>query len=211
MSLIEVVKTFCAWATRDRDDSHGYNHMAGVAKLTAEFAAQSHMSAKDTTLAVYCAWLHDVADHKYKFPVHKVQHFLFSIMEPEDANLACNIIERVSFSREEKMGTGDWKDTLGDRGTLIRDIVSDADKLHALGSIGFDRCVDYTRHKWGEENKTAGSKMPPDLLKERVLQHCNDKLFNLKTKFRTVAGRAVAEKATDDLVALVKAMPDLKK
>lgn len=50
------------------------------------------------------------------------------------------IIERVSFSRQVKYHTQDWTEILGFYGTIVRHIISDANKLESIGKNGIERC-----------------------------------------------------------------------
>ena len=96
------------------------------------------------------AWLHDVADHKY---IKKDPSLMTSLNEflerytVEHAHVMAGtqyeavftpkgvlaITERISFSREKKQGDKDWQEAMGAAGIEIRNIVSDADKMDAIG------------------------------------------------------------------------------
>ena len=96
------------------------------------------------------AWLHDVNDHKYNnvFEMtENMKNFLSEYYNNKDVELIMNIIDRISFSKENKIinSNYDWFDVIGQYGIIIRDIVSDADKIEALGNIGFQRCLQFTR------------------------------------------------------------------
>ena len=59
---------------------------------------------------------------------------------------------------------------LGPDGQLVRNIVSDADKLEAIGREGVNRCMEYSRAKLKCEE--------PKLI-QRLVEHCEEKLFLL--------------------------------
>jgi len=77
----------------------------------------------------------------------------------------------ISFSAEKKNGMRYFEEILGPDWSLIRDIVSDADKLEALGNIGIERCHKYT------------CETHPDLPEEEIIKlmhtHAEEKLFKL--------------------------------
>jgi hypothetical protein len=88
------------------------------------------------------AWLHDVNDHKYNDTLlmkNKMKQFINNdlLLDNTETNLILNIIDRISYSKENKIrqsnGMLDWYKVLGNKGCIIRDIVSDADKLEAIG------------------------------------------------------------------------------
>lgn len=82
--------------------------------------------------------------------MQRVEHFV-EANYPKDAQLILEIIKNVSFSTEKKLRQqGDplniWKQTMGDM-VYLSHVVSDADKLEALGKIGYQRCLGYAKHK----------------------------------------------------------------
>ena len=68
----------------------------------------------------------------------------------------------------------------------MRHIVSDADKLEALGSIGMERAIGYTQHA------------NPDYSEEQIIadvkKHADEKLLRLADEFmRTYTGKQIAK------------------
>jgi uncharacterized protein len=153
------------------------------------------------------ALLHDVADHKYDVDGTlnaQVEDFLINELElkKEGAEFVMNIIEHISYSKENKaIQSGhpiNFKEVLGEMGEDIRDIVSDADKLEALGKIGLERCVEYTKHAHREK---TGEEIPEELLKQKVIEHAHEKLLRLKDEFiRTEKGKELAEPLHQELL-----------
>ena len=198
-SLKQFVKTTC----HGRDVSHGYKHMKCVYKNACKI--MNMMSVNDNrivNLVTYSAWLHDVADHKYdhdgKLKLQVIE-FLKNELE-DDVQLVVDIIDRISFSKENECRLSgrelDWNVVLGDIGCQARDIVSDADKLEAIGKIGVDRCVQYIYHK--NPNVTR------DELKKLVEEHAEEKLYLLSQQFiRTNAGQELAKPLHDEMVELI--------
>ena len=207
-SLIEYLSKEVGKVCEGRDPSHGHDHMQKVAKTSMDIVQD--LSIKDSQIirrVLVVAWLHDVNDHKYdkdgklKEEVLRIIRFLYPNNESE-VQLIMNIIDRISFSKENSsMKSGlqnDWKAVLGEEGLLVRDIVSDADKLEALGTVGFSRCIEYSKVAYLERYK---KEMPNDVLKETVLKHADEKLLLLKDKFiRTSSGKRLAEPLHKELV-----------
>lgn len=163
-----------------------------------------------TFMVKIVAWLHDVADHKYieKEPHLKeeladfLQRFTTDIhnqrlMEYSKYKYLCNpqmimaIIDRISFSRQKKLGTSDWYKTLGIHGCFVRNIVSDADKLEAIGKAGIDRCRDYTIEKLTHE----GKEITTEIIYNDVETHYHEKLKLIAsmTYMKTIPGWCCAQ------------------
>lgn len=210
-ALSSFVQEIC----KDRDESHGYAHMEKVAKNSIDIVLHDY---KDHRLfnsimkdVIVVAWLHDVYDHKYdKDNILRQQtlDFLKSQSFVLFPSYIMNIIERISYSTEVKCikenKITEWNDILGELGMIVRDIVSDADKIEALGKIGFDRCVLYAKEHY---LKTTGEQIPDQLLKKRVLEHANEKLLRLKDEFiKTKRGKEIAEPLHNQLLELLKSL-----
>jgi hypothetical protein len=163
------------------------------------------------------AWLHDVADHKYvtadpelkpalvKFLDNITSKYedIFDCMsyvesEKTHTNKILAIIERISYSRQNKLGCSDWLTVLGENGCLIRDIVSDADKWEAIGKKGIERCKDYIMEHIVNNPKCCHDEMKKDIqqevqnkmIQEKLIEHYNDKLKLLATTkyMKTIPG-----------------------
>lgn len=136
-----------------RDSSHGGPHMEQVASntkllLQALFATPgsdlyikfAHDLPCLASCCVLSAWLHDVIDHKYNDVSREELSQFLIINFPDFADTILNVISRVSFSKERSQRLLDpdllaWLDVLGEFGMLVRDIVSDADKLEVFCSF----------------------------------------------------------------------------
>ena len=204
----------------DRDESHGIVHAYRVKNFASDiyiaeymrniigienYSKSSEEIMREKNIIDIIAMLHDVADHKYDIDGKnqlKMRKFLQLLVDEKyiedgDINKIIATIERISFSREKKYGDNDWQEKLGDEWIYIRNIVSDADKLDALGKKGLERCIEYSRSIINVED---GDKVE-DKVKENVMQHADDKLLLLKDKYiRTFEGKKLAEKLHDELV-----------
>lgn len=191
------IEQFVAQEMAGFDPSHDFNHALAVTKNTAQIL--SHMKPEDlpahvdaTEITYLAAMLHDVADHKYL----KGQAFIEAktrlealldsvVLEPEK-KIVLDIIGNVSFSKEKR---GELQD-LGPY-QVLRDVVSDADKLEALGDVGLQRAIDFAtaRHPGASD----------EAIRQQVVDHAHDKLLHLIDYFRTEPGRALAARATEPI------------
>jgi uncharacterized protein len=201
--LSEFVRTICA----DRDESHGHGHMETVAKMSLFIVHQDYSDRRqyrhlilDTITA---AWLHDVADHKYDDKDGTLEKKLDEFGHKHISNYPeiKQVVKNVSYSSENKaIRAGeplDYDQLLTPYYALVRHIVSDADKLEALGQIGIERALGYTRH--------ANPTYTEAEIIENVRQHADDKLLRLSTEFiRTTTARSIAHKRHEEMVAGLK-------
>lgn len=210
--LSDILSQFVLDMCSGRDESHGHYHMQQVTKTSLyifdnEIEKYTNNKQKQEyikKLVICVAWLHDVADHKYDkngFILKQVNNFLHNLI-PEDANMIEKIIDRISYSKENNAKIKniplDWKNELGEDGCFVRDVVSDADKLEALGTIGLHRCIEYTKEKYLQDTKSEIEFV--DLVK-RVKNHADEKLLRLKDEFiRTQTGKKLAEKLHNEFV-----------
>ena len=203
-----------------RDASHGHEHMQKVAVnsvriLKGEITEMEEAAEEVGRLVVIVAWLHDVADHKYDTDgtlQMRLERVLSEVCRSaEEAALVCNIIDRISFSKEQKVraqspdGCVDWLALLGTPVAVsVRHIVSDADKMEAIGEEGVTRCLEYSQHDYSRRN--GGAEIPSALAMQHVLEHADEKLLRLKDEFMyTQTGKALAQPLHDQMVgALAK-------
>lgn len=148
------------------------------------------------------ALLHDVADHKYlnHDPTLKTRliEYLNELTDQDiltkytiynnvfTTDMILDIIERISFSRQKTHGAHDWAKVLGWKGRLIRNIVSDADKLEAIGIDGINRCIEYVSEVYEDNGVNVGKKK----LYKHVLKHYNEKLKHIPSwnYMKTISG-----------------------
>jgi len=149
---------------------------------------------------VVCALVHDVVDHKYSDENNDAEKRLKEVLEKEIDVRNCSefildIIDNISYSKEMKDKypnfwgyTRFWY--------TVRDIVSDADKITALGFSGLKRCWTYQKHVSPQDTD--------EQILEKVVQHCHDKLLRLLPHFiRTDKGKALAQKRHDAIEQFV--------
>ena len=201
--LSEFVQTICA----HRDESHGHGHMETVAKMTLYIIKQDYSNRRQYRHLILdgitAAWLHDVADHKYEDKEGTLEKKLDEFGHKHISNYTeiKQVIKNVSYSSENNaMRAGeplDYDKLLTPYYALVRHIVSDADKLEALGQIGIERAIGYTRH--------ANPTYTEAEVIANVRQHADDKLLRLASEFiRTPTARIIARQRHDEMVAGLK-------
>lgn len=95
--------------------------------------------------------------------------------------------------QEKKKGARYYEALLSEPWLRVRNVVSDADKLEALGTVGLERC----RHYQLELDPALSDAA----LYANVVQHCRDKLFRLSDEYmRTPAGMRAAQSKRAELV-----------
>lgn len=187
------VATFVKTHTVDRDETHGYEHMRTVAN-NALLIWNSMSSEKVPIDLINVCWLHDVADHKYDVD-GSIRTAMVDFLKGSNENtweLMLKVIKNASYSSEKKIKEElnvdfvDYIPIVGEYGALLRDILSDADKLEAIGKQGYDRCYEFVKHK----NPTLSEN---EIIK-RVIEHANEKLIWLLSQYiRTPKGKELAE------------------
>lgn len=199
MSTNKICSEFVREVCDGRDPSHGYEHMLKVKKNAMHTYRLENINDDEIKqLCTIVAWCHDVADHKYDKDgklADTVKEFL-RINFYTNSTLIWNCIERISFSKE-KHNKDDWKLLLGEKGMLVRNIVSDADKLEAVGKPGLTRCIEYASEQYMKDH---GVSIPHSVLVSAVHEHSNDKLLRLKDYMRTKTGLNMAIPLHDELV-----------
>jgi HD superfamily phosphodiesterase len=201
--LSEFVQRICA----HRDESHGHKHMETVAKTTLYIIKQDYSNRRQYRHLILdgitAAWLHDVADHKYEDKEGTLEKKLDEFGHKHISNYTeiKQVIKNVSYSSENNaIRAGeplDYDKLLTPYYALVRHIVSDADKLEALGQIGIERAIGYTRH--------ANPTYTEAEVIANVRQHADDKLLRLATEFiRTHTASIIARQRHEEMVAGLK-------
>jgi HD superfamily phosphodiesterase len=113
----------------------------------------------------------------------------------------------VSYSKEYKLRTESevpfsFAESLGETGALIRDIVSDADKIEAIGEIGVERCMEYAREYMLKTNHRHGTEAE---INAYLISHAQDKLlFLLRHNYiRTSIGKDMAKPHHNKMIDII--------
>jgi hypothetical protein len=169
--------------------------------------------------------LHDVNDHKYDKDGSLGQAVLAFVREtvaPANfgdllgltaldtegaASLVMLTISAISYSKEKKNGMRWFEQALPREWVVVRDAVSDADKLEAIGGSGLLRSFEYNACMLHESGELAKMMATHDELATRraiakdVEEHADDKLLRLKDEYIvTEAGKFLAQQRHDEMI-----------
>lgn len=184
MSYLDETIAFVKVETADYDSSHDFEHAQWVFNnaMTIYHETNTNHLIKEMDckkVIAMAAYLHDVCDHKYNWTEKRYSAMLNLIKkycQPNENQVVIDIINNMSFSKEKKGLTKDMG-----KYQVLRDIVSDADKLEAIGDRGLQRCHAFTKTLIGTTN--------PQIVKH-MINHCHDKLLDLLPKYiRTDKGK----------------------
>lgn len=139
----------------------------------------------DVFICKMSALLHDVDDHKMNTDGKVVDRFLHSLNL--DENTICTILKTIDAIGFSKSGANPHFDTLEMK------LLSDADKLDAMGAIGICRALSFavSRHQplFNEDEFPS-----LDNSKKHMINHFFEKLLLLREAMQTEAGRKEANK-----------------
>ncbi|AFL94571.1 hypothetical protein containing HD domain 1 [Thermococcus cleftensis] len=171
--LIERTREF-ARGFFEREGTHGFSHTERVFNLCLHIGREE---GADLEVLALASLLHDIArplESAGKVEDHAVEgakiarRFLTSLGYPEEkVEAVAHAIEAHRFSRGPEPKTLEAK------------ILSDADKLDAIGAIGIARVFMYS----GENGRDI----------EASLRHFEEKIFKLKDLMYTETARRIAE------------------
>jgi HD superfamily phosphodiesterase len=184
MSVVQRVESFKRWVggmalRTNRDASHGLVHFERVRLTALELANLSSsdgdaLSEEESLVLQLAALSHDVLDHKYlkkdddKAKADLEQEMRLALanssgLTPKQVDDVCLISDNISLSKE--LSGLLEEGLLLERSLLrLRDCVSDADKLDALGACGIRRMAEYQLHRLMEDG------LPLDMLTVELLQ-----------------------------------------
>lgn len=192
--IINKTKDYVEQKFKDEGSGHDWWHMYRVWKLAKHIAASE--PGVNTFIVEISALLHDIADWKFhdgdmEAGPKAAREWLASLAVEEDVILRVeDIIRNVSFKGADVRQNMNSKDG---------QIVSDADKLDAIGAIGIARTFAYggshdtpvydpsikpTQHSSFEDYKNS---------KSHTINHFYEKLLLLKDKLYTKTARKIAE------------------
>jgi HD superfamily phosphodiesterase len=167
-SLENTIKLFY----KSRDKSHDWNHVQNVKNNSIMLMKEQNFDKNNIDIVIIASLAHDIWDHKYlssKCEGEKLKLDFIKILRNYDyddktINIIISIIDNISFSKEIVLRNKNKKLELPKNILKLRNIVSDADKLEALGEEGIQRMIDYRIYK---DNT--------DIMKD-IRSHFNNKL-----------------------------------
>ena len=144
--LINRAEEFAKECSKDNEPGHNFSHIQRVRKMALLLADSVSC---DKTLVELLALLHDVEDYKLDSK-HKISDFLqANDIENGLKEKLLYILPHLSFSKYPR---------LDDDFPIEGKIVSDADRLDAIGAIGIARAFSYgaahKREMYGSEDST---------------------------------------------------------
>lgn len=175
-NLITLVREF-AIKNSEKNDIHGFDHVERVLRMSISIGEKLNANLKILKIA---ALLHDIGRIQEKKDIQKRNHaeisgalaknFLVSIqnaLAQKEIEQIIHCIQAHSFSNKLVPETLEAK------------ILSDADKLDALGAIGLYRTIGFTIIKSGGI--------------EQVINHLENKILRLKDKLYLDESKKIAE------------------
>lgn len=174
--VVSIVKDY-AFKNSEKNDIHGFSHVERVFNLCLQLGKEL---GADLFLLQIAAFLHDIGRKKEKGDALKRNHadisaeMALEFLKSKDFDLSEVEIESIihcirshSFSNNSKPKTLEAK------------ILSDADKLDALGAIGLYRTIGFTVQNQGGI--------------DLVIQHLENKIMLLKDQLYLDISKRIAE------------------
>ncbi len=191
--IIAKTAEFVRESLADAEGGHDWWHIYRVWRTAKALASYEKV---DPFVVELGALLHDIADSKFyggdeKIGPRKAKEFLEAInVDKVTINDVVQIVTHVSFKGEKDEQKFNSKEL---------DVVQDADRLDALGAIGIGRAFNYGGHQ-GRAMHDPGIQPRLNMTKDEyksnnssTVNHFYEKLFLLKDRMNTVAGRRMAE------------------
>jgi len=140
---------------KTRDKSHDWNHVLDVKNNSLMLMKFDDFTEEQINIVTTAALGHDIWDHKYfdsDDEINKLKSEFINVLLDHNytsGNILSiiSIIDNISFSKEYKLRNEKKTIDLDDDILILRNIVSDADKLESVGEKGIKRMIDYRIHK----------------------------------------------------------------
>jgi HD superfamily phosphodiesterase len=209
------VQNFKRWLTitmeaQKRDISHGMDHFERVRVGALEIADKTLPPDEEESLILQLAALcHDVLDHKYVRKTmdnrdvvseeqlkRDMKDALSSLsgLSPKQVEDVCLVSENVSLSKE--LAGLLQEDLLMERRlSHLRDFVSDADKLDALGVGGLKRLAQYQAHLL-KESGVPMHRLSGTFLRGVAERHLLHRVRYIRTEAAAKEGRRLLRETT---------------
>jgi len=174
--LISTVKKFSVFNSKS-DDIHGFPHVSRVYELCLQIGKR--LNANLTTLGI-AALLHDVGRIKEKTDEKGRNHadisaeIALNFLKNQNHSLSQKDIENIiNAIRAHSFSNNVTPDTIEAK------ILSDSDKLDALGAIGLYRTIAFTIQRGGALTQ--------------VIHHLDNKILKLKDQMHLDTSKKIAE------------------
>jgi len=174
--IFSKVRTF-AYNNSEKNDIHGFTHVERVLKLSSEIGVVLNANLPVIKIA---ALLHDVGrylkkDNEVKNHAEISAEIAENFIIKNNFNLALGDVENILHCIRAHSFSNDLEPK-----SLEAKILSDADKLDALGAIGLYRTIGFTIKKLGDI--------------KQVIHHLENKILNLKDMIYLDYSKQIAEK-----------------
>lgn len=190
--IINKTADFVKHSLNEAEGGHDWWHAYRVWKMTIHIAKEE---SADLFVVQLAALLHDIADSKFHNGNEELGPKIakdFLRKQGVDKTIikeVVSIIEHMSFHKSFESKSYE---------SLEMDVVSDADKLDAIGAIGIARTFNYGGHKgfsiYDPNIKSQQYKSKEDYKKSDAptINHFYEKLFLLKDMMKTKTGKRLA-------------------
>jgi HD superfamily phosphodiesterase len=219
MESIDVkVQNFKQWLkdvmeVQKRDSSHGMEHFERVRVGALDIAVKTSPPNEEESLLLQLAALcHDVLDHKYMTKIEDgrgegsvapkeelktaMKEALRSLagLSPRQVDDVCLVSDNVSLSKELE-GLLEEDLLMERRLSHLRDYVSDADKLDALGMGGIRRLAQY-QARLLQDSGASMHRLSSEFLRGIAQRHLLHRVNYLRTKAAAVEGGRLLRETT---------------
>lgn len=190
--IINKTVDFVKYSLNSAEGGHGWWHAYHVWRMAIRIAKEEKA---DEFVVQLAALLHDIADSKFhngneELGPQMAKGFLRELeVDDEIITQVAAIIEHMSFHKSFESNKYE---------SLEMDVVSDADKLDAIGAIGIARTFNYGGHKgfsiYDPNIKPQQYKSKEEYKKSDAptINHFYEKLFLLKDMMKTESGKKLA-------------------
>lgn len=202
-NIVEKSLEFAKRCHSGDNSGHDFEHVLRVLH-NAEVILKEETGC-DITAVKMAAILHDVDDYKLDKNGHKVEAFLQENCEDKQLRSKVKkIVETISFSSSGSNPNFDM---------IEQKIVSDADKLDAMGAMGVCRAVIYsavTNRVLFDNNELPRDNLSKEEYKDKTrkgnhtINHFFDKLLKLKGAMQTETGKIEAQKRHDFMISFLE-------
>ena len=171
--IIKLTEEYAKECSKNNEPGHDFSHIQRVRNMAVYLAKECKLP---TFFVEMLALLHDVEDHKLNNG-HSVKEFLATLdMKEFDKEIILRILPFLSYSKYP---------TLPKECPLVGKIVSDADRLDAIGAIGVARAFSY-----------GGSHQRSFI---ETLKHFDEKLLTLDEHLYLKQSKEIAKKRIEFL------------
>ena len=222
--FINQIERFVQNELRNHDGSHDWWHIHRVRNNALTLAKHEGITSKeDLQIIEVASLLHDVRDWKYA----KEQRGSFEdvvediLKDYPHKKTTLDVINNIGFKEELKTETKSTMDeaSCAIRGDVKFKIVSDADRLDAIGAIGIGRTFCFGGAK---KNPMHDPTIPPNINLTReeyqaahnpgmvntTINHFHEKLLKLKDMMKTESGTNMARRRHEVMERFLKDFHD---